>query len=250
MKRRLSSEQSKCQGQKGMTITCCPGSSKSFWWPFIQDKTDWTVICTASWSWHPHQPAPVVKMTRLQSMFYKDAHFTKLQEKMCGLSAVPWQPNSMAASKSWRRWLTSSLKRPQSWSLQMPRRRSTLQQTAKASHSLHLNSVAFGSRHSTTAETINRPFAGRKLFLPVFLIAFLHRGWSVLRIQRPEVRSHQCTLVALDHQPVNTHIDLDQQVSTCTVSSTFHKQVILDHLSVNMRLENLTFSQFKILNVW
>ena len=23
--------------------------------------TDWTVICTANWSWHPHQPAPVVK---------------------------------------------------------------------------------------------------------------------------------------------------------------------------------------------
>ena len=78
MNRRLSSEWSRCQGQKGMTITCCPGSSKSFWWPFIQDKTDWTVICTKSWSWHPHQPAPVVKKTRLQSMFCKDAHFTKL----------------------------------------------------------------------------------------------------------------------------------------------------------------------------
>ena len=33
--------------------------------------------------------------TNPQSMFYKAAPFTKLQEKMCGLSALPWQPNSM-----------------------------------------------------------------------------------------------------------------------------------------------------------
>ena len=59
-KRRLSSERSRCQGHRGMTVTCCPGSSKSFWWGFVKDITDWTVICTASGSWHPHQPAPVV----------------------------------------------------------------------------------------------------------------------------------------------------------------------------------------------
>ena len=54
---RLSSESSECQGHRGMTITCCPGSSKSFWWGFTPDITDWTVICTANWSWHPYQPA-------------------------------------------------------------------------------------------------------------------------------------------------------------------------------------------------
>ena len=29
--RRPSSERPRCQGDRGMTITCCPGSSKSFW---------------------------------------------------------------------------------------------------------------------------------------------------------------------------------------------------------------------------
>ena len=40
-------------------------------------------------SWHPHHPTSVVKKTRPQSMFHKDAPFTKLQEKMYGLSALP-----------------------------------------------------------------------------------------------------------------------------------------------------------------
>ena len=61
------------------------------------------IICTANWSWHPHQPAPVVKKNKPQSTFYTDAPFTKLQEKMCGLSALPWRPNSTAANRSWRR---------------------------------------------------------------------------------------------------------------------------------------------------
>ena len=30
-KRRFLSERSRCQGHRGTTITCCPGSSKSFW---------------------------------------------------------------------------------------------------------------------------------------------------------------------------------------------------------------------------
>ena len=123
VKRRLSSDSSRCQGHRGMTSTCCPGSSKSFWWGFTPDIIDWTVICTANWSWHPHQPASVVKKTKPQSMFYKDAPFTKLQEKMCGLAALPWRPNSTAASRSWRRHCHSCLKRPWSCSLRRPRRR-------------------------------------------------------------------------------------------------------------------------------
>ena len=55
-----------------MTVTCCPGNSMSFWWGFAPDTT---VICTANWSWHPHQPASVVKKTKPQSMFHKDAPF-------------------------------------------------------------------------------------------------------------------------------------------------------------------------------
>ena len=87
------------------------------------DITDWTVICTANWSWHPHQSTPVVKKTRPQSMFYKDAPFTKLQEETCGLSARPWRPNSTAVSRSWRRQRHSSPERPWSCSLRTPRRR-------------------------------------------------------------------------------------------------------------------------------
>ena len=123
VKRRLSSECSQCQDHRWMTTTCCPGSSKSFWWGFAPDITDWTAICTANWSWHPHQPAPVVKKNKQQSTFYKDAPFTKLQEKTHGLSALPWQPNSMAANRSWRRWIHSSPEWPWSRRLRMPRRR-------------------------------------------------------------------------------------------------------------------------------
>ena len=94
VKRRLSSERSQCQDHRGMTTTCCPTSSKSLWWGFAPDIIDWTVICIANWSWHPHQPAPVVKKNKPQSTFYKDAPFTKLQEKTCGLSALPWWPRS------------------------------------------------------------------------------------------------------------------------------------------------------------
>ena len=124
VKRRLSSECSQCQDHRGMTTTCCLWSSKSFWWGFAPDITDWTVICTANWSWHPHQPDPVVKKTKPQSMFYKDAPFTKLQEKMCGLSALPWRPNYTTASRSWRRRRHSSPERPWSCRLRTPRRRS------------------------------------------------------------------------------------------------------------------------------
>ena len=49
-KRRLSSERSWWQGHRGMTVTCCPGSSKSFWWGFVTDITDWTVTWNANWS--------------------------------------------------------------------------------------------------------------------------------------------------------------------------------------------------------
>ena len=69
------------------------------------------------------QPASVVKKTKSQSMFYKDAPFTESQEKMCDLSALPWWPNSMAASWSWRRLLHSSPEWPWSCSLWTPRRR-------------------------------------------------------------------------------------------------------------------------------
>ena len=87
------------------------------------DISYWTVICTANWSWHSHQPAPVVKKNKPQSTFYKDAPFTKLQEKTCGLSALPWWPNSMAANRSWRRRRHSSPERPWSCRLRTPRRR-------------------------------------------------------------------------------------------------------------------------------
>ena len=80
VKRKIPSGLSRCQGHRGMTTTCCPGSSKSFWWGFTLDITDWTVICTANWSWHPHQPAPEVKKTKPQSMFNKDAPVTKPQD--------------------------------------------------------------------------------------------------------------------------------------------------------------------------
>ena len=110
--------QSAHDGHRGMTITCCPGSSKLFRWGFVLDITNWTVICTARWSWYPHQPA---MKTKPHSMLYKDASLTKLQEKMCGLSALPYQPSSTAASRSWRRWLYSFPKRPWSCSLQTQR---------------------------------------------------------------------------------------------------------------------------------
>ena len=100
-KRRPLSERSWCQDHREMTTTFCPGSSKLFWWGFSPDITDWTVICAANWSWRPNQPAPVVKKTKIQSMFFKDAPFIKLQEKMCGLSTLSWWPNSTAASRSW-----------------------------------------------------------------------------------------------------------------------------------------------------
>ena len=108
---------------RGMTTTCCPGSNRSFWWGFTPVITDWTVICTVNWSWHPHQLAPVVEMSRPRSMFYKDAPFTKPQEKTCGLSALPWRPNSTAANRSWRRRHHSSPEQPWSCRLQTPRRR-------------------------------------------------------------------------------------------------------------------------------
>ena len=108
---------------------CCSWHAVLLWLLPLQgcllgmDRTDWTVICTTSWSWHPHQPCPVAKNTKPQSMFYIDASFTNLQEEMCGLLAVSWWSNSMAASQSWRRWLHLSPELPWSCSLQTPRRR-------------------------------------------------------------------------------------------------------------------------------
>ena len=46
--------------------------------------------------------------------------FTKLQGK-CGLLALPWRPNSTAASKSWRPWIHLAPEWPWLWSLWMPR---------------------------------------------------------------------------------------------------------------------------------
>ena len=58
-----------------------------------------------------------------QSTFHKDAPFTKLQEMMCGLSTLPWRPNSTAASSCWRRRRHSSPELPWSNRLRKPRRR-------------------------------------------------------------------------------------------------------------------------------
>ena len=121
--RRLSSEHLQSQIYRGMTTSCCPGSNRSFWWGFAPGITDWTVICTVNWSWHPHQLAPVVKKSRKRSMFYKHAPFTKPQEKTCGLSALPWRPNSTAANRSLRRRHHSSPERPWSCTQRTPRRR-------------------------------------------------------------------------------------------------------------------------------
>ena len=126
VRKRLSSEHLQNQNYRGMTTTCCPGSNRSFWWGFAPGITDWTVICTVNWGWHPHQLAPVVKKSRPRSMFYKDAPFTKLQEKTCGLSALPWRPNSTAANRSWRRRHHSSPERPWSCRLRTPTRRRRL----------------------------------------------------------------------------------------------------------------------------
>ena len=123
VKRRLSSEHLQSQNYRGMATTCCPGSNRSFWWGFAPDITDWTVICTVNWSWRPRQLAPVVEKSRPRSMFYKDALFTKPQEKTCGLSALSWRPNSTAANRSWRRRRHSSPERPWSCRLRTPRRR-------------------------------------------------------------------------------------------------------------------------------
>ena len=123
-----------------MTTTCCPGSSKSFWWGSAPDITDWTVICTASWSWHPHQPAPVVKRSKPHSTFHKDTPFTKLQEKMCGPSALPWRLKSTAANRSWRRRHHSSPEQPWLCRLRTPRRRSPLHNQSSWTHGLlHTN---------------------------------------------------------------------------------------------------------------
>ena len=128
VKRRLSSEHLQSQNYRGMTTTCCPESNRSFWWGFAPVITDWTVICTVNWSWHPRQLAPVVEKSRPWSMFYKDAPFTKPQEKTCGLSALPWRPDSTAASRSWRRRHHSSPEQPWLCRLRTPRRRRRRQQ--------------------------------------------------------------------------------------------------------------------------
>ena len=136
VKRRLSSEHLQSQNYRGMTTTCCPGSNRSFWWGFAPVITDWTVICTVNWSWHPRQLAPVVEKSRPWRMFYKDAPSTKPQEKTCGLSAPPWRPNSTAASRSWRRRRHSSPERPWSCRLRTPRRR---RRSLKEERSHHKN---------------------------------------------------------------------------------------------------------------
>ena len=80
-----------------------------------------TVICMANLSWHPRQPAPVVKKNKPQSTFYKDVPFTKIRERTCGLSTLPWRPDSTAANRSWRRRRHSSPERPWSCRLRTPR---------------------------------------------------------------------------------------------------------------------------------
>ena len=92
------------------------------------------VICTVNWSWHPRQLAPVVEKSRPWSMFCKDAPFTKPQEKTCGLSALPWRPNSTAASRSWRRRRHSSPERPWSCRLRTPRRRRSVHPVTQSMH--------------------------------------------------------------------------------------------------------------------
>ena len=70
-----------------------------------------------------HRTGGRLFMNKPQSTFYKDAPFTKLQEKTCGLSALPWRPNSTAANRSWRRRRHSFPERPWSCRMRTPRRR-------------------------------------------------------------------------------------------------------------------------------
>ena len=91
-----------------------PGERVSFYkaWYFVVidvSLEDWTLMCTASWGWHPHQPAPVVKKTKPHSMLTKDTPFTVLHDKM---SALSWRPDSTAANESRRRWLQLSPEDP------------------------------------------------------------------------------------------------------------------------------------------
>ena len=120
-RRERPSERSLCQGNRGMTITCCFGSSKLFWWGFVPDIIDCKVICTASC--HPHEPVLVVKETKPQSMFYKDAFIHKATREDVWPVSTPWRPNSTAVNRSWRRRLHSSPELPWSCIVRTQRRK-------------------------------------------------------------------------------------------------------------------------------
>ena len=122
-KRRPSSKHSRYQGHRRMAITCCPGSSKSFWWGFIPDITDWTVICNASWSWHPHQPAPVVQDDQTTEHVLQRCPLHKATKAVVWPVSTPLVTKLYGCKQSWRRRLHLSPDRPSSCSLQMLRRR-------------------------------------------------------------------------------------------------------------------------------
>ena len=64
--------------------------------------------CTATRSWHHHQPATVVLKTRPLNMNCLDARFCRQQDKMCDQQQSSYTPNSTAARRNWRRWPLSS----------------------------------------------------------------------------------------------------------------------------------------------
>ena len=73
VKRRLPSERSQCQDHRGMTTTCCPGSSKSFWRGFALDITEaGTLTNLPLLSRRPIHRARPTKMPPSQS--YKRRH--------------------------------------------------------------------------------------------------------------------------------------------------------------------------------
>ena len=137
-------------------------SGLTYFWGFAPDTTDWTVRCPANWSWHPDQPAPVVEKNKPQSTFYKDVPSTKLQEKTCGLSALPWRPNSTAANRNWERRRHSSPERPWSCRLRTPRRRRRLVSDDNRKLSVMAGTLlyVFGpcERHSKFIKEVYIPF--------------------------------------------------------------------------------------------
>ena len=153
-------------------------------------------ICTANWSWHPYQPAPVVKKNKPQSTLYKDAPFTKLQEKTCGLAALPWRPNSKAADQTLRLQtgageddiihLPSGLN---SWScrLWMPRRRRTPYQISsnlekcvrKWSKEVLPCAICLPQARSRSMKLRESGIKWQKSMVPVSTAGMKKSGWKV-----------------------------------------------------------------------